>query len=258
MQSPFMSLVVGVAFAFLLTSIAGGQDRVQSDPRHVDASALEKRIAELEGKLSAIGKEVEELRREVRAQSSVAVVPLRTVDAKNAVEVIREVYRDHPEIEVTALAQTKSVIIQADEKMKGEIVDLLHRLDVPSQGKRVAEQRLSKPEKATRGRETGNRIMFPEAVERAMLMDAFDPVGAVVGYLVFLGICSLSDGKMPNANDLLFLLRVPIFGLLVGAVLVPIRASIGKVRGWAIGCFLFGAVFGNCAWCLLGAFIPWL
>ena len=133
MQSPFMSLVVGVAFAFLLTSIAGGQDRVQSDPRHVDASALEKRIAELEGKLSAIGKEVEELRQEVRAQSSVAVVPLRTVNAENAVEVIREVYRDHPEIEVTALAQTKSVIIQRSKKMKGEIVDLLHRLDVPSQ-----------------------------------------------------------------------------------------------------------------------------
>ncbi len=34
---------------------------------------------------------------------------------------------------VTALAKTKSLIIQADEKMKGEIVDLLHRLDVREQ-----------------------------------------------------------------------------------------------------------------------------
>jgi hypothetical protein len=175
MQSPFRSLGVGAALAFLLSSLAGGQDRGQSAPRPVDASALEKRIAELEGRLSAVGKEVEELRQEVRAQSSVVVVPLHDVDAKEIVKVIRTIYRGHPGVEIGALVKTRAVIVRADEKTKADILELIGSLEVLSQAKKGAEQRVWKLEKAANGRTTANRLIFPEAVERAMLMDACTP-----------------------------------------------------------------------------------
>jgi hypothetical protein len=129
----------------------------------------------LEGKLSAVGKEVEELRREVRAQSSVTVVHLRSVDAKEAVKVIRTIYRGHPGIEVTTLAKMKLVIIRADEKTKEVVLQLIRSLEVLGQDKKAAEQPLPKLEKATNGRAPVDRLMFPEAVERAMLMDAYTP-----------------------------------------------------------------------------------
>ena len=174
MQSPFTSLLLGVAFAFLLTSRGDGQDRSRPDPRHSDSTALEKRIAELEGKVSGLGKEVEDFRRELRVQTAVAVVPLRNIDAEEAVAVIREVYLDHPGIEVAVLAQTKTVIVQADKKTKEEIVDLLQKLDVPIAGMKAEEQRLFKLKKPTGGRPTASRLIFSEDVERAMLMDSVE------------------------------------------------------------------------------------
>lgn len=175
MQSPMRSLVVGVVFAVLLSPIAYGQDRSQSAPRHADASAVEKRIADLEAKLSAVTKEVEELRRDVEAQRSVMLIPLRSVDVEDAAKVIGEIYRGQPGIKVTALVKMKMVMVQADEKTIKGICEILRSLEAASQGKKDAVQRLAKVGKVASGTTTEYRLLFPEAIERAMMMDARTP-----------------------------------------------------------------------------------
>ncbi len=135
-QSLFTPFIVSVAFTLLLPRIADGQDRGQPGTHRADVSALEKRIEELEGKVTSVAKELEELRREVGTQSSVTVVPLRSVNVKEAVKAIRTIYRGHPGIEVTALANMRIVIIRADEKTKKDIIGLLRNLEELGQGKK--------------------------------------------------------------------------------------------------------------------------
>jgi hypothetical protein len=71
-------------------------------------------------------------------------------------------------------------------------------------------------------------------------------LGGPGGYLVFLIICCIRVGKMPNGRDLGLFPLMLFFGFLLGVVLIPIfRALIGTIRAawvWIIGCFLAGAV----------------
>src|ERR1700736_5012201 len=90
-----------------------------------DRAALEKQIAKLEGQVESLKKELRDARREPQAEKTVKIVPLSRLTVDEAIKVLRFVYGASPKFEVAPLADTKCLMIKADEQTMAEIIKFL-------------------------------------------------------------------------------------------------------------------------------------
>ena len=101
-----------------------GQEKPSSQAQ-VDRAALEKKIADLECTVAILEKELGQLRKELKAETTVRIVRLVNLNVDNAVKALKAIYGHRPGFEVEAFTKQTALIIRADEKTMKEVQFLL-------------------------------------------------------------------------------------------------------------------------------------
>lgn len=111
LQHSFLVSLVVAGGSFLMSSAVQSREPASPAPG-CDASATERRIAELEDQLSSIRKEIHKLRRDLSIQPTVRVVTLHGINAKEARKALRWIYQGGGKYKVTQLIGLDCLIIR--------------------------------------------------------------------------------------------------------------------------------------------------
>jgi hypothetical protein len=113
-----------------LASLLSGQARGAGEPppARPDTAALEKRIANLEAQLSAVLKEIRELRRDLSPEPAVHVVPLRGMNVKQVAKALNKTFQFRPGFHVHAVPDAELLMIRGDKKTTEKVLKLLEAI----------------------------------------------------------------------------------------------------------------------------------